>query len=113
MRRQKMGKTALAQRMNVHLPQVDRLLDVHHGSTIEQLDAAAKALGGHVRIELVMPEHMRGAMISRVAGMDAGRKARTARAPKRHRSGPRVHAGVLATAKRRRDSRRVIAGKKR
>jgi antitoxin HicB len=112
MRRQKMGKTALAERMNVHLPQVDRLLDVHHGSTVEQLDAAAKALGGQVRIELVMPEPVSGAMMSRVAGMYAGRKVGTPRAPKRHRPVPRMHAGLLTTAKKRRDGRRVMAGKK-
>lgn len=31
--------------MKVPLPQVDRLLNVHHGSTVEQLEAAFESLG--------------------------------------------------------------------
>ena len=97
MRRQKVGKSLLARRMNVHLPQVDRLLNVHHGSTVEQLDAAARALGGRVRIEFVMPEPA------------ASRLKPVIRSP--HRS-PRVHAEVLAAAKKRRESRRRLGGAK-
>ena len=44
------GKAALAKRLNVHLPQVDRLLDVKHGSKVEQLEAAADALGGRLEM---------------------------------------------------------------
>lgn len=108
MRRQKIGKTALAQRMNVHLPQVDRLLNVHHASTVQQLDAAAKALGGQMRIELVMPGSLR--MGTRVADIyGRGRVARP-RAPRRRLAV--VHAGVLVAAKKKQDGRRVAQKKK-
>ena len=45
MRQGKVGKAELARRMDVHLPQVDRLLDVRHGSQVGQLEAAFAALG--------------------------------------------------------------------
>jgi antitoxin HicB len=41
-----MSKSALARRLNWHPPQVDRLLNLAHGSQVAQLEAAAKALGG-------------------------------------------------------------------
>jgi antitoxin HicB len=100
MRQQGVNKTELAKRLNVHLPQVDRLLDVRHGSQLDQLDAAARALGGHLEISLVVP--------GRSAAM-------TVRALQRSRGTPsRVHAGVLAAQKQRRTTRRtpMIGGKK-
>ncbi|HTI39292.1 MAG TPA: type II toxin-antitoxin system HicB family antitoxin [Vicinamibacterales bacterium] len=45
---QHVGKAALAKRLHVHLPQIDRLLDIKHGSKVEQLEAAASALGGRL-----------------------------------------------------------------
>lgn len=45
MRMSGVNKSELARRLDVHLPQVDRLLDVHHGSKLEQLEAAFRALG--------------------------------------------------------------------
>ena len=45
MRASKIGKCELARRMNVHLPQVDRLLAMTHGSTLDQIEAAFGALG--------------------------------------------------------------------
>lgn len=38
-------KSELADRLNWHMPQVDRILDVRHGSGLDQLEAAASALG--------------------------------------------------------------------
>ena len=38
-------KSELARRLDVHLPQVDRLLDLGHNSRIDQLEAAAEAVG--------------------------------------------------------------------
>ena len=38
-------KSELARRLDWHLPQVDRLLDLRHGSQLDQLEAAAKAVG--------------------------------------------------------------------
>ncbi|MGH8480178.1 MAG: type II toxin-antitoxin system HicB family antitoxin [Gammaproteobacteria bacterium] len=39
------GKAELARRLNWHLPQVDRLLDLGHASRIDQIEAAYAALG--------------------------------------------------------------------
>jgi antitoxin HicB len=45
MRRDHVGKAELARRLNWHLPQVDRLLDVHHASRLDQMEAAFEVLG--------------------------------------------------------------------
>lgn len=38
-------KAELARRLDVHAPQVDRLLDLHHASRVDQLEKAIKATG--------------------------------------------------------------------
>ncbi len=45
MRSQKVGKAALRARLNCHMPQIDRLLDVRHHSRLDQLEAAFASLG--------------------------------------------------------------------
>lgn len=50
MRAQKIGKAELARRLNCHLPQVDRLLDLLHSSRLEQLEAAFRAVGKRLTI---------------------------------------------------------------
>jgi antitoxin HicB len=50
MRAQRVGKAELARRLRCHLPQVDRLLQVHHASRLDQLEAAFKVLGKELRI---------------------------------------------------------------
>jgi len=40
----------LARRLNCYLPQIDRLLDLLHGSRIYQLEAAFSALGKRITI---------------------------------------------------------------
>jgi antitoxin HicB len=45
MRAAKVGKAELGRRLNWHLPQVDRLLAMTHGSKLDQLEAAFSALG--------------------------------------------------------------------
>jgi antitoxin HicB len=45
MRAAGVGKAELARRLACHLPQVDRLLAMTHGSQLEQLEAAFQALG--------------------------------------------------------------------
>ena len=45
MRAAKVGKAELGRRLDWHLPQVDRLLAMTHGSKLEQLEAAFSALG--------------------------------------------------------------------
>ena len=46
-------KTELAWRLGVHLPQVDRLLDLSHSSKIEQLEAALQVAGKRLTIAVL------------------------------------------------------------
>ncbi|HYI92729.1 MAG TPA: hypothetical protein VEX68_04235 [Bryobacteraceae bacterium] len=39
------GKAELSRRLNCHMPQVDRLLDLGHASRLDQLEAAIRAVG--------------------------------------------------------------------
>ncbi len=43
-------KSELARRLGVHMPQVDRLLDLNYSSKIEQLEAALAAVGEEIEI---------------------------------------------------------------
>jgi antitoxin HicB len=52
MRTSKVGKAELARRLNCHLPQVDRLLDLTHSSRIEQLESAFRALGKRLSVTI-------------------------------------------------------------
>jgi antitoxin HicB len=52
MRGAKVGKAELARRLNYHLPQVDRLLDLTHASRLDQIEAAFRALGKQLLIEI-------------------------------------------------------------
>jgi antitoxin HicB len=45
MRAENVRKAELARRLGWHLPQVDRLLDLDHASRLDQIEAAARALG--------------------------------------------------------------------
>lgn len=97
MRAQRVGKAELAKRLKVFLPQVDRLLDVRHGSKIDQLEAAAQALGTQLCVTL-----------EPIEPMGAFRKVQAQR-PSSGRS--LVHPGVLATQKKAATrARRVSAG---
>jgi antitoxin HicB len=49
----KVGKAALARRLNCHLPQIDRLLDLRHASRLDQLEAAFRALGKRLSVEIL------------------------------------------------------------
>lgn len=89
MRAQRVGKAELAKRLNVFLPQVDRLLDVRHGSKIDQLEAAARALGSCLNVTLVPHEQYT------VWSKKSSRKSVTQHRPR----GLAVHAGVLAAQK--------------
>jgi antitoxin HicB len=52
MREKKVGKAEMARRLNCHLPQVDRLLDLTHNSRLDQIEAAFRALGKQLSIEV-------------------------------------------------------------
>lgn len=50
---QKLRKADLARRLNVHMPQIDRLFDLKHSSKLEFVEQAAKALGKTLDVSLV------------------------------------------------------------
>lgn len=52
MRAQGIRKAELARRLGLHLPQIDRLLDLRHASRFDQIDAALRSLGKSLTIEV-------------------------------------------------------------
>src|SRR5579862_4067789 len=50
MRAAGIGKAELARRLHCHLPQVDRLLDLSHGSRLDQIEQALLAVGKRLTI---------------------------------------------------------------
>ncbi len=52
MREQKVRKADLARKLKLHPPQIDRLLDLHHKSRLDQLDAALEALGKRLELKV-------------------------------------------------------------
>jgi antitoxin HicB len=48
----KAGKAELGRRLNWRLPQVDRLLDLHHASRLDRFEAAFRALGKCLSVEI-------------------------------------------------------------
>jgi antitoxin HicB len=52
MRANRVGKAELARRLDWHLPQVDRLLDLLHASRLDQLEAAFRVLGKRLAVEI-------------------------------------------------------------
>ncbi len=53
MQAQNVRKAELARRLNVHMPQVDRLFNLKHSSKFEFIELAAKALGKTFEVSLV------------------------------------------------------------
>jgi antitoxin HicB len=49
---QNIRKAELARRLNVHMPQVDRLFDMRHSSKLEFVERAAAALGKKLMVSL-------------------------------------------------------------
>ena len=100
------GKAELARRLDWHLPQVDRVLDVHHGSQIDQMEAALSAVGKKLVVQVMnagddigrtVIEEAKAARVVRGARSRA-RTARTAGAP-----------GALAAASLRNASSGTVA----
>jgi len=50
MLKQDIRKAELARRLNVHMPQVDRLLDIRHSTKLEFITQAAAALGKKISV---------------------------------------------------------------
>jgi len=53
MRAGRISKAELARRLNCHLPQVDRLLHLRHGSRLDQLEAAFRVLGKELSVQIL------------------------------------------------------------
>jgi antitoxin HicB len=53
MRAQGVRKAELARRLGLHMPQIDRLLDLRHSSRFDQIDMALRALGKSLTIEIM------------------------------------------------------------
>jgi antitoxin HicB len=52
MTEQGIKKAELARRLGWHLPQVDRLFDLRHASRLDQIEAAARALGRQLEVRV-------------------------------------------------------------
>lgn len=52
MRDEGIGKAELARRLEWHLPQVDRVLDVQHHSRLDQMDTALRAIGRQLHVSV-------------------------------------------------------------
>ena len=52
MTEQGIKKAELARRLGWHMPQVDRLFDLRHASRLDQIEAAANALGKHIHVRV-------------------------------------------------------------
>ncbi|MBT8605096.1 type II toxin-antitoxin system HicB family antitoxin [Polynucleobacter paneuropaeus] len=52
MTEQGIKKAELARRLGWHMPQVDRLFDLRHASKLDQIEAAAIALGRHLEVKV-------------------------------------------------------------
>lgn len=52
MTEQGVKKSELARRLGWHMPQVDRLFDLKHASRLDQIEAAARALGRQVEVSV-------------------------------------------------------------
>lgn len=52
MTEQGIRKAELARRLGWHIPQVDRLFDLRHASRLDQIEAAARALGRSLEVNV-------------------------------------------------------------
>lgn len=91
MRARNVGKAELARRLDWHLPQVDRVLQVRHGSQLDQMEAAFAALGKKLVLTVVDTVHSGARPIERRA--KSARVSNKLRRKPLGRSG--VHPGVL------------------
>jgi len=52
MTEQGIKKAELARRLGWHMPQIDRLFDLRHASRLDQIEAAARALGKQLEVRV-------------------------------------------------------------
>ncbi len=106
MRSAKVGKAELGRRLQWHLPQIDRLLDVTHGSKLEQIEAAFAALGK--RLVLTVVDEPTPVTARMQVTTSKSKTPHPGPAPSRRAHPPLVHAGVLTSQGRSHD--RAFAG---
>ena len=94
MQTQGVSKSLLGRRLNWHPPQVDRLLNLTHSSQVDQLDAAARALGGALSMHIEgLPPRARVVLegkrrdLSIAAAVTSGRSTKLPKSTKRLSSG--------------------------
>jgi len=87
------GKAELAKRLDWHMPQVDRVIDVHHASRLDQMEAAFAAVGKRLELNVV------SVLPSRKV-MKAGESHRHRRRPSRVMRAPARAAGIRQIARR-------------
>jgi len=76
-------KSDLGRRLNWHAPQIDRLLNLTHSSQVDQLDAAAKALGGTLSMRIEgLPQRPRVLIQGRRREISIAAAVTGARSPK-------------------------------
>jgi len=92
MRAAHVGKAELARRLDWHLPQVDRVLDVHHGSKIDQLEAALSAVGKKLVVTIVDSDSLEprwtrnGTLAKKVTSVARAKAFRSTRRPRSGKS---------------------------
>jgi antitoxin HicB len=79
MRECKVTKSELGRRLNWHLPQVDRVLQVRHGSQLEQIEAAFSAVGKTIDIVVRDADDTDSVPLSLVAKAAQARRSRVVR----------------------------------
>jgi antitoxin HicB len=89
MQRLGVTKSDLGRRLNWHAPQIDRLLNLTHSSHVDQLDAAAKALGGTLSMRIEgLPARPRVLIQGRRREMSIAAAVTSTRSPKPSASRP-------------------------
>jgi antitoxin HicB len=87
-------KSDLGRRLHWHQPQVDRLLNLTHSSQVDQLDAAAKALGGTLKMAIDgLPQRPRIVLGRRLQRMSIAASVTDAKPARRRPSTDRLSAG--------------------
>ena len=78
MRESNVGKADLGKRLGWHLPQVDRLLAMRHGSQLDQLDRAFGALGKRIVVSIEDKAPEETYRVTRSRGTLARKRPKTA-----------------------------------
>ena len=68
MRDQGIGKAELARRLGWHMPQVDRVLDVHHRSRLDMMDTALGAIGRQLHVTAAATTEPAAAVVGEKTG---------------------------------------------